>query len=62
MPEIDPEALYTVEASYPEGAIVGWNVKVLGRHIRRAKRSLKKAAEEGYRIRYHIIAEKKDLP
>lgn len=57
MQKIDPDALYTVEASYPEGAIVGWNVHVLGRHIRRVKRSLKKAAEEGYRIRYHITAE-----
>jgi len=57
MQKIDPDALYTVEASYPEGAIVGWNVHVLGRHIRRVKQSLKKAAEEGYRIRYHITAE-----
>lgn len=57
MPAIDPEAFYTIEASYPEGAFVGRTEHVLGKNIDREKRSLKTLAEEGYRITYHVTRE-----
>lgn len=56
-PVIKRETFYSIEATYPEGAIVGRSKHVLGRYVDRECRELRGLAEPGYKIRFDIREE-----